>query len=97
MEGTKAATIERLKGGNPATKLVYFADKLSNIRSMYRDKLEVGAELWKRFNADKESIEWYYRGVAAALLNPGTDGKMSGAAYSKLYKEFKKTIDKIFQ
>ena len=93
----KAATIERLKGDNPATKLVCFADKLSNIRSMYRDKLAVGAELWKRFNADKDSIEWYYRGVAAALLNPGTDGKMSGATYSKLYKEFKKTIDKVFQ
>ena len=93
----KAATIERLKGDNPATKLVCFADKLSNIRSMYRDKLEVGAELWKRFNADKDSIEWYYRGVALALSNPGTDGKMSGAVYSKLYKEFKKTIDKVFQ
>ena len=93
----KAATIEHQKSADSKTKLVCFADKLSNIRSMYRDKLEVGAELWKRFNADKDSIEWYYRGVAAALLNPGTDGKMSGAAYSKLYKEFKKTIDKVFQ
>lgn len=93
----KAATIERLKDDSAETKLVCFADKLSNIRSMYRDKMEVGAELWKRFNADKDSIEWYYRGVAAALLNPGTDGKMNGSVYSDLYKEFKKTIDKVFQ
>ena len=48
-------------------------------------------------NAGKDSIEWYYREVAAALLNPGTNGKMSGAVYSKLYKEFKKAIDKVFQ
>lgn len=93
----KAATIEHLKNADSKTKLVCFADKLSNIRSMYRDKLEVGAELWNRFNADKESIEWYYRGVAADLLNPGTDGKMNVAAYSKLYEEFKKTIDNVFQ
>ena len=93
----KSATIERLKDDSAETKLVCFADKLSNIRSMYRDKMEVGAELWKRFNADKDSIEWYYRGVAAALLNPGTDGKMNGSVYSDLYKEFKKTIDKVFQ
>lgn len=93
----KAATIEQIKDDSAETKLVCFADKLSNIRSMYRDKLEVGAELWKRFNADKDSIEWYYRGIAEALLNPGTDGKMNGSMYSDLYKEFKKTIDKVFQ
>ena len=93
----KAATIEHLKNADSKTKLVCFADKLSNVRSMYRDKLEVGADLWKRFNADKDSIEWYYRGVAAALLNPGTDGKMNGSMYSDLYREFTKTIDKVFQ
>jgi hypothetical protein len=64
---------------------------------MYRDKLEVGAELWNRFNADKNSIEWYYRGVAVALLNPGTDGKMSGSKYYELYKDFSKTINKVFE
>ena len=93
----KAATIEHLKNADSKTKLVCFADKLSNVRSMYRDKLEVGAELWKRFNADKDSIKWYYRGVAAALLNPGTDGKMNGSIYSDLYRKFTKTIDKVFQ
>lgn len=93
----KTTTIEHLKTADSKTKLVCFADKLSNVRSMYRDKLEVGAELWKRFNADKDSIEWYYRGVAAALLNPGTDGKVNGLMYSDLYRKFIKTIDKVFQ
>ena len=92
----KAATIDHLKGASSPTKIVCFADKLSNIRSMYRDKLEIGAELWKRFNADKESIAWYYRGIAGAVREIGTDGKMNGGKFLELYREFTKTIDLTF-
>lgn len=63
----KQATIDHLKNASIETKLVCFADKLSNIRSMYRDKQQIGADLWKRFNAGKKDIEWYYRQVAEAL------------------------------
>ena len=93
----KQATIDHLKNAGAETRLVCFADKLSNIRSMYRDKLEIGAELWKRFNADKDSIEWYYRGIADAVKCPRTDGGMDGEKFTELYREFKNTIDKVFQ
>lgn len=92
----KAATIEHLKSASAETKLVCFADKLSNIRSMWRDKQEVGAELWKRFNAGKDSIEWYYRGIAEVLNNPGIAEKLNTLKYYELYMEFEKTIDLVF-
>lgn len=92
----KAATIEHLKSASAETKLVCFADKLSNIRSMWRDKQEVGAELWKRFNAGKDSIEWYYRGIAEVLNNPGIAEKLNTLKYYELYTEFEKTIDLVF-
>ena len=88
----KVATIEYLKNADSKTKLVCFADRLSNIRSMYRDKLEVGAELWKRFNADKESIKWYYSSIAVALSMTGVNKR-----YDELYNEYLDLIDAVFQ
>lgn len=55
------------------------ADKLSNIRSMARDYLLVGEELWQRFNMkDREKQAWYYTSMIDLLkdLNetPGISG-----------------------
>jgi len=63
----KQATIDHLSGVSLEAKLVCCADKLSNLRSMAADKEAVGDKLWERFNAVKSDIEWYYRGIAAAL------------------------------
>ena len=46
----------------------HLADKLSNVRAIYRDFRAMGDALWERFNMkDKEQIGWYYRSIAAAL------------------------------
>jgi len=66
-EERKQATIDHLKTASLETKLVCCADKLSNIRSMASDKNIVGNKLWERFNAPKERIQWYYKGVSSAL------------------------------
>jgi (p)ppGpp synthase/HD superfamily hydrolase len=63
----KQATIDHLPGASLEAKLVCCADKLSNLRSMAADQIAVGDKLWERFKAGKKDIEWYYRGVAAAL------------------------------
>ena len=48
-------------------KMVALGDKLSNIRAMYRDQLEVGEKLWERFNQkDPVMHAWYYRAIAKA-------------------------------
>ncbi len=57
----KGHTLEHLKTVGKAEKILALADKLSNIRSLARDYLLVGDELWQRFNMkDKEKQAWYY-------------------------------------
>jgi len=44
------------------------ADKLHNVQSTLLDRQsEVGADVWKRFNADREDFFWYHRKVLAVL------------------------------
>jgi (p)ppGpp synthase/HD superfamily hydrolase len=40
------------------------ADKLHNARSIVRDYLEVGEELWNRFSAPASDQIWYYRALS---------------------------------
>jgi len=63
----KQATIDHLPDATPDVKLVCCADKLSNLRSMAADIADMGEKLWERFNASKEDIGWYYKGVIDAI------------------------------
>lgn len=94
----KQATIDHLKNASIETKLVCFADKLSNIRSMFRDKESIGEELWKRFNAGKKDIEWYYRQVAEALRYTEIDNSLvcNYRVACLYFKEFEETINAVF-
>lgn len=56
----KEANVEHLKKGSLNLKAVIFADKLSNIRSLYDDYIKLGDAVWTRFNAPKEKQSWYY-------------------------------------
>ena len=58
----KLHTIERLRDLDKASKIISCCDKRNNARSMNEDYIFVGEELWDRFNAAKEEIQWYYRG-----------------------------------
>ena len=59
----KQTTIDELKECSSDVKVICFADKLSNLRSIYRDKLEIGERVWDRFNATKEEEYWYYKSI----------------------------------
>lgn len=48
-------------------KLIMLADKLSNIRSIYRNLETMGDGLWKRFNAGYDDQKWYYTQMMEAL------------------------------
>lgn len=50
-------------------KKLVLADKLANLRSIYRDYRDVGDELWNRFNAGAEKQAWYYGKMTDALSN----------------------------
>ena len=83
----KQTTINHLDNCSLDEKSVCLADKLSNLRSMVADKKTVGENLWKRFNATKNDIEWYYRQVF---------GKLSTLSKTKMYKEYRVLLDMVF-
>ena len=56
----KLYTIEELRKANIRVKLLAFADKLANLRSIHKDYQMIGDELWERFNAPKAWQAWYY-------------------------------------
>ena len=65
----KEATVERMRrSADPGEAAVCLADKLSNMRSIYRGTRERGADFWLAFSQrDPEQHHWYYRGIASAL------------------------------
>ena len=84
----KEEAIERLSTADNNVKLVALADKLSNIRAIYRDFQVIGDKVWDLFCVkDKASHEWHFRGLARALASlKGTFA----------YTEFIETIEKVF-
>ena len=84
----KSTTLEHLKTASSEVKILTLADKLSNIRSMARDYLLKGEELWERFNVkEKEKHAWYYTSMKEALK------ELSGTAQ---YQEYTELCEQVF-
>ncbi len=84
----KQETIDHLKDAPREVKMITLGDKLSNIRSMYRDHQFLGEELWQRFNQkDKNEHRWYYQSIADNL---------SELQDYEAYKELGELIEKTF-
>ena len=48
--------------------MLVLADKLSNLRSIVKDYLLVGDDIWNRFHEKrKEEHAWYYREIGKTL------------------------------
>lgn len=70
-------------------KIVAISDKLSNIRSIYRDQEKTEDEFWNRFNQkDKKEHAWYYR----SFIDIFSELKETVA-----YKEYCELYSKIFK
>lgn len=63
------------------------ADKLSNMRAIYKDYCEQGDELWKKFNADKSSQHWYYSSIGES---------MKYVCGTKEHDEYMDLVNKVF-
>ena len=87
----KQATINHLVAASKEIQLVCCADKLSNIKSIYVDQLLLGDEVFKRFNAPKEKVRWYYESIANALT------KIDGYKMKRQYDAFVKAVFSIGQ
>ncbi|NMA74492.1 MAG: bifunctional (p)ppGpp synthetase/guanosine-3',5'-bis(diphosphate) 3'-pyrophosphohydrolase [Bacteroidales bacterium] len=85
----KEATINfLLENKSKEVEISTLADKLSNMRSIYRDYKADGEELWKKFNAGKASQHWYYKSIASSL---------SQIRNSDEYREFVELIKQTFE
>jgi (p)ppGpp synthase/HD superfamily hydrolase len=85
----KQQTIDELRTAPINVKRICCADKLSNIISMYADYQKCGEDLWKRFNAEKSRIDWYYKEIVKALseLNRFTPYVLLQEYYKKIFEE----------
>lgn len=85
----KKHTIHLLKMNESRNvEVATLSDKLSNMRSIYRDYKNDGEKLWSKFNAGKKSQHWYYNAIAEAL---------SQVIETDEYKEYRELIRKTFE
>ena len=85
----KQETLDHLDTASLDVKMITLGDKLSNIRSIYRDLNTVGDAVWQRFNQkDKHEHHWYYQAIADRLA------ELSGYP---AYTEYCDLIEKTFR
>jgi (p)ppGpp synthase/HD superfamily hydrolase len=86
----KAEAIEVLKNSDDiGVKIIWLADKLSNMRSFYRIYKTQGNNLWNRFHQNDPSKQaWYYRSVAENTKE---------LCETDAWKEYSKLIEIIFE
>ena len=65
----KEESLEHLKTtDDPGVKILWLSDKLSNIRSFYRQYLNEGDAMWEHYHQkDKAQQAWYYCTIAELL------------------------------
>ena len=84
----KRETLDALSSSGREEQILVLADKLSNMRSIYRSYLEKGDALWLAFNQkDKNRQEWYYRSIAE---------KLTLLRDSSAYREYLSLLDLVF-
>ena len=70
-------------------KILWLGDKLSNLRSFYRQWQIEGGRMWRRFHQkDPARQAWYYRSIAEAL---------SGLKDSAAWQEYHFLVETIFE
>ena len=82
----KEESLEKLrKAQDPGTKILWLSDKLSNIRSLYRQYTREGTAMWQRYhekNVDRQA--WYYRTVMELLQE--REESAAWQEYRRLYR-----------
>lgn len=61
----KTEHLEHIASASWEARAIVLSDKLHNLGSMLAD-LDVGADLWSRFNAPPDRVLWYHRAMIAA-------------------------------
>ncbi len=86
----KVRYLEHLsKNDDASVLLVSLADKLHNSRCILSDYKREGEYFWKRFNAKKEDILWYYMGLLKEYK------KFGNSPYGHLLEEYGAIVNDI--
>ena len=73
----RQAYIDHIRtSADASVSLVSACDKLHNARCILRDYGELGEAVWNCFNASKEEILWYYRGLVEAFRVGGFNNSL---------------------
>ena len=85
----KEESLEKLKNTDDIDVLImWIGDKLSNIRTIYRDFLVEGNALWNKFHqSDVNAQAWYYRSIMKYTER---------ISDTLAWKEYKTLVEKIF-
>ena len=85
----KQATLDFLDKATKEEQIICIADKLSNMRAIYRDYNILGDKLWERFNQkDKNEHYWYYSSIAKCIPE---------LSDYPVYKEYCELLEKTFK
>lgn len=79
--------IERIKDAPIDVLFIVCADKLTNIKSIYRHQDDLGDALWDKFNAGYDLQKWYYYSMLQSLAS---------ISYHPLYSELKDYVLNVF-
>lgn len=90
-EERKKNAIRQVREGSMRLKMLVMADKVSNLRSLYRDQKQIGEKIWERFNASKEKQKWYYNAMKEALWEMKNDPETE-----KIYQEMTELCRLVF-
>lgn len=82
----KTEHLEKLSKAGPDVLLITMADKIHNVRSLYRDLSSMGDEIWKNFNGGRSGTLWYYNEL---------DQILAKTSHNQLYKEFHNLVKNI--
>lgn len=63
----KKQAIKTLQTASFPVKMLVMADITANLRSIYSGYRQIGDEVWKRFNASKKELAWFYSEIQDAL------------------------------
>lgn len=64
----KQETLDHIEKMDKNSKIVVLADKLSNMRAIYREFDVMGDRIWQKFNCkDKKEQKWYYEQIGYKL------------------------------
>ena len=85
----KQHTIETLRNNkNVELEILTLADKLSNLRSTYKDYRKLGDSVWDKFNMkDIAEQKWYYTAIAKEITQ---------LKHTDEYNEYLELLDLIF-